>query len=34
MRHAHHLRVRPHGIEEPGDLMEQVLGAQLFAQCQ
>ena len=34
MGHAHHLRVRTHGIEQPGDLMEQVLSAQLFAQCQ
>ena len=34
MGHAHHLRVRSRGIEQPGDLMEQVLGSQLFAQRQ
>ena len=34
MGHAHHLRVRSRGIEQPGDLMEQVLGSQLLAQRQ
>ena len=34
MGHAHDLRVRSRRVEQPGDLMEQVLGSQLFAQRQ